>query len=162
LLLSIAACASGRHLDRKEGGVLLVDVAIDEARSAVVEVLQEEGFSVDPNAPGTIIATTGDGLAPDGYGELLQCGRGEGAVAAGMHLDGPGVDRPTGRFEILLARSNEGSRLSVMTDFTAQACTYERGGRTCHTVRCESTGFLVVRIKSRLASRNDATPSLAS
>lgn len=161
LLVALTACASGENMGRVDEALLLAGATVEEARSSVVEVLAEAGFSVDQRRSGEIVGSTGSGLAPDGYPKLIWCGRGgEGEVAAGMRLQGAGVDRPTGLFEVRVAPSAEGARLSVLADFEARACVTERGHRTCEVVACESTGLLEQRIMARVESP-DRSPTPA-
>ena len=153
ILLGLAACASAGSGGREQGGLLLRGATGPETRSAVVQILEAAGFKVEQRGSGQIVGSTGGGLAPDGYPELIACGQGgEGEVAAGMVLHGRGVDRPTGRFVICVAPSGEGARLAVRTDFEARACVTEGDRRTCQIVSCESTGLLERRIMARLES----------
>ena len=152
LLLSLTACASGGSVGHQDNGLLLAGATVGEAQSSVVDVLEESGFTVEQRSSGEFVGSTGSGLAPDGYQELIACGHGGGDVAARVMLQGPGPDRPTGRFEVRAASSNEGARLTVVADFEARACVVERGRRTCEVVTCESTGLLEQRIMARVES----------
>ncbi|HUP01959.1 MAG TPA: hypothetical protein VM737_10620 [Gemmatimonadota bacterium] len=122
-----------------------------------MEVLEEAGLTIHQRGSGEIVATTGSGLAPDRYREIVSCGRGESDVAAGVLLEAPVVDRPTGRFEIRVTPSDDGARLTVATDFTAQACRHrgEAGIRRCEPVACESTSVLEQRIIARASRKNE-------
>lgn len=151
LIPALASCATSARSDHERGDVLLPGASIEEAATAAALVLEQAGFTVEQRMPDEISATTGDGLAPDEYGDLILCGEGHQDAAAGLYVRGPGVDRPTGHFEVRVAPYQGGARLWVTTDFTARACRTEDQRRTCEAVVCESTGVLEQRIRDRAA-----------
>jgi hypothetical protein len=161
LLLGLAACASAAEANREGDGILLSGIAVEEARRAAEEVLEGAEFIVRRTGPSEIVATTGSGLAPDGFGEFILCRRGENPSHAEMNLRPTNVGRPTGRFVVRIAPSDEGALLRVATDFTVQISREPSGrfrpresGSIMH-VACESTGGLEQRITARVGTQTE-------